>query len=168
MAALPPIGIVLATQSLGSLADVFAQREVRVVHLTCNTRSVISISIYSALQAFVVLTIVQLALPQAITDGQGPLTIWKPMSEHPAAVLLLTFINVPYWLALCVLFQLPLGGVLVVLSYLLAGFMVGPISLALGLEDAAPPDPLAIALAVIGVVVAITQFQTTATSSCIA
>ena len=46
----PAFSLVLPTQALAVIGEVFGQREARVVHKASNTRTVAALAIYSALQ----------------------------------------------------------------------------------------------------------------------
>jgi len=76
MQARPGFGWVLFAQSLSSGGEVFGQRLQRRFHGGSQIRMLNSTVVYSALQAFVVLAICELALPTEMTEGQGSLWMW--------------------------------------------------------------------------------------------
>eukprot|EP00042_Codosiga_hollandica_P015967 m.39518 g.39518 ORF g.39518 m.39518 type:complete len:125 (+) comp45595_c0_seq1:225-599(+) len=98
------IGVVLVTQLLGVLAEIFGQREVRVVHQRSGVRTLIAVSIYSGAQAFVVLALCELLLPTSITDGQGAFSAIGQIFSYWALAINAVF-NVPYWMAQAYLLQ---------------------------------------------------------------
>jgi hypothetical protein len=57
---------------------------------------------------------------------QGSIWILPRIFSDPAIVINAAF-NVPYWMAQAYLLQEPFGVVLIVLAFLMAGFMVNPI-----------------------------------------
>ena len=70
MASKPSLGLLLPAQALGATAEIFGQREVRVIHGRSTIRAMIAISLYSGLEALVVLSFCQLLLPESVTDNQ--------------------------------------------------------------------------------------------------
>jgi hypothetical protein len=70
MAAKPSMLQLLPAQALGTLSELFGQREMRVVHAGSSVRSMFAVSIYSGLEALLVLSLCQLLLPQEITANQ--------------------------------------------------------------------------------------------------
>lgn len=78
----PNFGWILLAQSLSAFGELFGQRAGRAVHKHSNVRLLISTVTYSAVQAFVILLTLELALPN-ITEGQGALGMWHVLYEHP-------------------------------------------------------------------------------------
>ena len=76
MAAHPNFLLLFVCQSLSAVGEIFGQRYGRQIHERSNLRMLVSVSVYSALQAFVVLTVLEFALPTRWTDGQGAIWMW--------------------------------------------------------------------------------------------
>lgn len=118
----PPFYYILLAQGLGAGSEAFGQRMSRQAHHGSNLRVLVSMSCYCCAQAFVVLSVLQLAAP-GLTDGQGALSMWKQIGHHPG-LLINAVNNSVYWSALSFLLREPLGAVLVVLAFLFASFLV--------------------------------------------
>ncbi len=65
----PSLGLLLPTQGLGAFAEILGQREVRIVHSGSIARALAAISIYSCVEAIVVLGFCQIAFPD-VTEQQ--------------------------------------------------------------------------------------------------
>ena len=78
----PNFGWILLAQSLSAFGELFGQRAGRAVHKHSNVRLLISTVVYSAIQAFSVLFVLELAFPH-LTEGQGALGMWRVLYEHP-------------------------------------------------------------------------------------
>ena len=76
MKGMPSFWLILAAQSLSAGGEVFGQRSTRKLHNNSSIRSIISLTIYSSIQAFIVLLITELALPASVTGNQGSLSMW--------------------------------------------------------------------------------------------
>lgn len=78
----PNFGWILLAQSLSAGGELFGQRAGRACHQHSNLRLLLSTVVYSAVQAFVVLLVFELAAPH-LTDGQGALGMWAELQRHP-------------------------------------------------------------------------------------
>lgn len=131
---------ILAAQSLSAVGEVFGQRQNRRSHGGSVIRSLTALTVYSAIQAFVVLAVCELALPTEWTRGQGSLWMWGALWEHPA-LLVNAFNNTVYWIALVLVLREPLGAVLVVLAFVLASFFIAPFEAVVGLDSGSGVNP---------------------------
>jgi hypothetical protein len=76
MASRPGFEWVLFAQALSASGELFGQRLQRRFHKGSQIRSLSTTVVYSAVQAFVILAICELSLPQDVTKGQGSLWMW--------------------------------------------------------------------------------------------
>lgn len=72
----------MLAQSLSAGGELFGQRAGRACHKHSNLRLLLSTVIYSAVQAFVLLLVLELAFPH-LTNGQGSLGMWGALWKHP-------------------------------------------------------------------------------------
>lgn len=128
-----PFLFILGAQLLGAFSEAFGQRASRRMHHHSHLRLLTSMAVWCSLQAFVVLAIAQYALPEQ-TGGQGSLSMWRSLVEHPE-LLLNAVNNSLYWLCLAFLFHEPAGAVLVVLAFLFASFLVNPFQKLFGVDE---------------------------------
>ena len=82
MSGAPNFGWILLAQSLSAGGELFGQRAGRACHKRSNLRLLLSTVLYSALQAFVVLLVLELAFPH-LTQGQGSIGMWRALWNHP-------------------------------------------------------------------------------------
>jgi hypothetical protein len=104
MAGSPPFYLLLAAQSIGAFSEVMGQRMGRRCHNGSNIRMLVSMSFYCFAQAFIVLGIAELVLPVTWTGGQGPLSMWGTLAEHPS-LWFNAVNNSVYWAALAFLLR---------------------------------------------------------------
>jgi len=124
------------------------------VHKRSVLRQLTSVTIYSAAQAFVVLAILQLALPAGVTQRQG--SLWLPIGlVRCPGIWLNAFNNTVYWVALIYVLREPLGAVLVVLAFILASLFIAPFERVVGMTGDATPSAVSVMLAIIGTVMCI-------------
>lgn len=98
MGAKPNFGWVFLAQALSAGGELFGQRAGRKLHRRSNLKSAIAVVIYSAIQAFLILMVLELAIPHT-TKGQGSLSMWRQIYENPG-LLINAINNTVYWLAL--------------------------------------------------------------------
>jgi hypothetical protein len=144
----PPFGYILLAQAMGAGSELFGQRLGRRCHGHSNVRMLVSASLYCSVQAYVLLGAAQVMLPRQWTGGQGSLTMFQQVWDHPG-LLLNTAVNAVYWLAMIILLREPLGPLLVVLAFLFGSFLVDPFQAAVGLPSGGslPPDAVLLGLA---------------------
>jgi hypothetical protein len=152
----PSFGWVLFAQSLSAAGEVFGQRLQRRFHHGSQIRMLNTTVVYSAVQAFVVLLLCELLLPESITLGQGSLWMWQALVAHPA-VFINAITNTVYWVALLFVLRHPLGVVLVVLAFVLASFFIAPFQAIVGIQGDKGTDAGASVLAVVGSVLCLAE-----------
>jgi hypothetical protein len=93
----------------------------------------VSMSLYCSLQAVVVLTAVELLLPQ-LSGGQGPVAMWALLARHPGLWANVA-INGAYLLSITVLLREAMGAIYVVFAFLCAAVLVGMIGIVFNSAD---------------------------------
>ncbi|RYG56799.1 hypothetical protein EON66_01990 [archaeon] len=154
----PPFHLLLLAQSMSVCSELFGQRVSRSAHAHSHTRMLISMSLYCAAQAFIVLGIAQLALPHEWTGGQGSLSMWSQLAQHPG-LWVNAVNNSIYWLALVHLLREPFGAVLVVLAFLFGTFLVDPFQRLVGMPTSSHLTPGAVVLGVTGTLLCIFELS---------
>jgi hypothetical protein len=152
----PPLGLLVITQAMAAVGQVFGARFGRVHHKSSALRSSISATTFSAVQAFVILLALELGAPQAWTGGQGPL--WALGVAHPA-IFLNSLNNGVYWLALVIVLREPWGLVLEVLAYLSCTLLLGPITQLAGLTQIPPLLPWRVVVVAIGAILCVLELS---------
>jgi len=140
---------VVVAQGMGAWSEVVGQRLGRVCHHHSQVRMLVSASLYCSVQAGVVLAAAQLALPTSVTGGQGPLTMWAAIADHPP-LLVNAVNNAVYFAAMVAVLREPMGPLLVVLAFLAATFAVVPLQRAIGMAAAGSLTPGVVVLGVAG------------------
>ena len=133
----PNLGVVTGTQLLSVVGEVFGQRVSRVHHSHSNLRFLLATVTYSALQATLVLLLLQAILPHSTTDGQGVLSLFPALIAHPS-LWLNAVNNTVYWGAQAYLLREPFGVLIIVVGFLVASFVLAPLQAAFGLPIDAP------------------------------
>ncbi|CAE7893527.1 unnamed protein product, partial [Symbiodinium sp. KB8] len=151
----PNFGWILLAQSLSAGGELFGQRAGRACHQHSNLRLLLSTVVYSAVQAFVVLLVFELAAPH-LTDGQGALGMWAELQRHPG-LWINAVNNTVYWIALIYVLREPLGVILVVLAFLLASFFIDPFQQIVGMPPERTLEAGAVVAAILGTLLCITE-----------
>eukprot|EP01138_Halocafeteria_seosinensis_P014676 gb/GECG01014981.1/.p1 GENE.gb/GECG01014981.1/~~gb/GECG01014981.1/.p1 ORF type:complete len:444 (+),score=24.70 gb/GECG01014981.1/:1-1332(+) len=144
----PNFGWIFLAQVLSAGGELFGQRAGRKLHQRSNLKSAVAVVVYSALQAFLILMVLELAIPH-VTKGQGSLSMWKQIYDNPG-LLINAVNNTVYWLALIFVLREPLGVVMVVLAFLVASFFINPFSAIVGLKQPNDIDALSVFLGIAG------------------
>ena len=79
----PSLLVLVPTQLLSVVGEVFGQRVSRVRHSHSNLRFLLATVVYSAVQAAIVLLLTEILLPHSVTEGQGTLGLWSYLWAHP-------------------------------------------------------------------------------------
>jgi hypothetical protein len=169
-----PLWICFVPQLASVVGDSFGQRCSRVYHGGNRRRFIIALVTVSSIQMFVVLSIIQLALPDTTkiiyetvngttTDfcgapehadddrcyAQGPLTIYRAVELCPF-LLFNGVLNLVYYVGEASMYRQSLGVLMLVLAALASSFIIAPLQMWFDLDGAKQVNGGAIALGVIG------------------
>ena len=151
----PPLPLIVGAQALSAVGEVAGQAASRKLHEHSMLRSATAVTIWSSVQALLVLLILEFAWP-ALTDGQGPTYLPGIVWKYPG-LWLNAVNNTVYWLALLVVLRQPMGATLVVLAFTGAALLVPPFQALTDTPVGTWPSAGAIALACAGVLATVTD-----------
>lgn len=169
-----PLWICFVPQLASVVGDSFGQRSSRVFHAGNRRRFIIGLIAVSSVQMFVVLSIIQLALPKTTTIiyvqvnhttvdfcalpenvgddrcfAQGPLTIYRAVELCPF-LLFNGILNLVYYVGEASMYRQSLGVLMLVLAALASSFVIAPMQNWFDLEGAKQVNGGAIALGILG------------------
>ena len=175
-----PLWVCFLPQLVSVAGDSFGQRSSRVFHHGNRRRFILGLVAVSCLQMFLVLSVVQLALPSTTTviyktenhttydycdrEGkgsdhcyaQGPLTIYKALWMCPM-LLLDGAINIFYYIGEASMYCQPLGVLMLVLTALASSFIISPMQNWFHLKGAKSVSIVAILLGLVGAVICLVE-----------
>jgi hypothetical protein len=176
-----PLWICFLPQLVSVTGDSFGQRSSRVYHHGNRRRFILSLVVVSCLQMFLVLSVIQIALPSTVTIiyktedhktfdycdlpgneasehcyAQGPLTIYKALYMCPM-LLLDGLINIFYYIGEASMYCQPLGVLMLVLTALTSSFIIAPMQEWFDLKGAKSVSVVAILLGLVGAVVCLLE-----------
>lgn len=119
-----PLAVICLAQALSAGSELLGQRIMQRCHSQSSVRMLISMSVYCALQATVVLGAAELLLPSSVTGGQGPISMWLLLMRYPG-LWLNALVNGLYLLSITVLLREATGPLYVVFAFLIAAVLLG-------------------------------------------